>query len=162
MAQPLTRTGPRIAPSLSEAAEAARYAAVAGRFLLSLIFVLAGIMKIVNWQTTAEQMAGKGIPMVHAALAVAAVVEIAGGLSVLLGCWARLGALALFVFLIPTTVIFHNFWTYEGTEMLNQMQHFQKNLAIMGGLLLVTAFGSGPLSVDGGVDDLRRRGPLTG
>jgi putative oxidoreductase len=54
----------------------------------------------------------------------------------------------LFLFLIPTTFIFHNFWAYEGAEYVNQMQHFLKNLAIMGGLALIVGLGPGPISVD--------------
>jgi putative oxidoreductase len=81
-------------------------------------------------------------------LVAAALVELAGGLSILLGCWARLGALALFLLLIPTTLIFHDFWAYEGMDRMNQMQHFMKNLTIMGGLLMVVGLGPGSFSVD--------------
>jgi putative oxidoreductase len=54
----------------------------------------------------------------------------------------------LFLFLIPTTLIFHAFWAYEGLEYVNQMHHFLKNLAIMGGLALIVGLGPGPVSVD--------------
>ena len=56
--------------------------------------------------------------------------------------------MALFLFLIPTTLLFHNFWAYSGADQANQMQHFLKNLAIMGGLLAIVGFGAGPLSCD--------------
>src|SRR5262245_32878757 len=107
-------TGPTTQPSFRQATESlATYAPVVGRVLLSLIFVMAGAMKFVNWQATADNMAAKGMPLVPVLLTAAAVVELLGGLSVLLGCRARLGALALFLFLIPTTLLFHDFWSYE-------------------------------------------------
>ena len=81
-------------------------------------------------------------------LPAAAVLELAGGLSLLLGFRARLGALALVLFLVPTTLIFHNFWAYQGPEAQNQMIHFMKNLALMGGLLVVVGLGAGPCSFD--------------
>lgn len=119
-----------------------------GRVLLSAIFVMSGVHKVMAWSGTAESMRGEGMVMVPLLLAGAIVFEIGGGLSVLLGCWARWGAAALVVFLIPTTLIFHDFWTYEGAEQQAQMIHFMKNLAIMGGLLVVLGFGAGPVSVD--------------
>ena len=60
----------------------------------------------------------------------------------------RLAGAGLILFLIPTTLIFHNFWAQSGMEAQNQMAHFLKNIAIMGGLLMLMAFGPGPLSCD--------------
>jgi len=121
---------------------------VTGRILLSQIFLISGFMKIMNWQMFATMMAAKGMPAAEVFLALAILTEIGGGLGILLGCQARLSALALALFLVPTTLIFHNFWAYEGEMMQNQMQHFLKNLAIMGGLYTVVAVGSGPFSID--------------
>lgn len=117
--------------------------AVLGRLLLSTIFLLSGIHKITNYQGTMESMQTEGIQYVSVLLPIAIVAEIGGSLSLLLGLWGRVGAFALFVFLIPTTLIFHDFWTYAGSAQQNQMQHFFKNLAIMGGLLMVMALGTG-------------------
>lgn len=124
-------------------------AAPLGRVLLSAIFLMSGANKIMNWSKTAEHMEGEGMQYVPFLLAAAIVFEIGGGLSLLLGCWARLGAFLLIVFLIPTTLIFHDFWTYEGSEQQTQMINFMKNLAIMGGLLIVFALGAGRLRVTG-------------
>ncbi len=66
----------------------------------------------------------------------------------LLGFKARVGAVLLIIFLIPATLIFHNFWAFEGMERQMQMIMFMKNLAILGGLLLVLGLGPGPISVD--------------
>lgn len=125
-----------------------RYAPLAGRILLSLIFLLSGIGKIGNFAGTAGYMAAKGMPLVPLLLLGAIAFEIGGGLSLLVGYKARLGALLLIVFLVPTTVIFHNFLAAQGPEREMQMVNFLKNLGILGGLSLVLAYGSGPLSID--------------
>ena len=125
--------------------------ACGGRFLLSLIFVMSGVHKIMAWDQTATQMEGEGMPAVPLLLVGAIAFELLGGLSVMLGVKARIGAVALFLFLIPTTLIFHDFWTYEGQEQQMQMINFMKNLAIMGGLLVVAARGPGGCCLlDGG------------
>jgi putative oxidoreductase len=109
-----------------------------GRVLLGLIFVMSGITKITGFEATQQQMAAQGMPLTALFLVGAIVVEIVGGLSVILGLWARAGAAALFLFLIPATLIFH---TDFGQR--TQVIMFLKNLSIMGGLLFVMAFGSG-------------------
>lgn len=119
-----------------------------GRILLSLIFVLSGFDKITGWPDTQAYMASKGIPLVPVLLGVAIVLELGGGLLVALGYRARWGALALIVFVVPTTLIFHNFWALAGPEQQLQMIMFLKNLSMLGGLLLVVAYGPGRFSLD--------------
>src|SRR5262245_20853809 len=121
---------------------------LAGRILLAPIFLLSGVMKIRNWPKTAESMANEGMIAVPVFLFMAIVFEIGGGLLVLLGFKARLGAAALVVFLIPATLIFHDFWTFQSPARESQMQHFMKNLTIMGGLLTLAAAGAGRFSLD--------------
>lgn len=118
------------------------------RVLLSGIFLMSGVMKVMNWSATAQHMTAEGMTAVPFFLGAAIAVEIGAGLAVLLGCWTRLGALALAMFLVPTTAIFHDFWTYQGQEMQNQMQHFSKNVTIIGGLLALAAAGAGRWSLD--------------
>jgi putative oxidoreductase len=125
-----------------------RFAPLLGRILLAQIFLLSGLNKIGAWEQTAGYMASKNMPLVPFFLVAAILFEVGGGLSVALGYKARLGAAALVVFLIPTTLIFHNFWALQGMEQQVQMIMFMKNLAILGGLLLVIGFGPGPLSLD--------------
>jgi putative oxidoreductase len=123
--------------------------ALFGRIFLSAIFLFSGFAKIADWSGTSAAMEKQGMVAVPVFLAGAIALEVLGGLSVLLGLFARLGAGALIVFLVPATVIFHDFWTVEETmARMNQMQHFMKNLALMGGLLVVAALGPGRLSVD--------------
>lgn len=152
MAQ-LTERQPRLAPYWSERVDGfTRFAPLLGRILLSMIFLASGVMKFLNWDATAGYMASEGMPLVHVLLPAAAVVELVGGCSVLFGWFTRWGALALVVFLIPTTLIFHDFWAVPPEQMQNQMQHFMKNLAILGGLLVLAGFGAGPISCDARFD----------
>lgn len=84
------------------------------------------------------------LPLAPTLLVIATVVELLGGVLILLGIQVRFGALILALFLIPTTLLFHNFWDLEGKEMEIQMTMFLKNLAIFGGALAFLAFGKGP------------------
>ena len=123
-------------------------AALAGRVLISAIFILSGVMKFMDWDATAAYMASKGMPFIPVLLPLAAILEIVAGTLVLSGAASRWAALALFLFLVPTTLIFHNFWAYQGMDQQLQLQHFFKNLSIMGGLALIVGLGAGPASVD--------------
>jgi putative oxidoreductase len=121
-----------------------------GRVFLAYIFVLAGFHKIGGFSATAAYMASKGLPMSEVLLVATIVIELIGGLMIALGWKARWAALAIFVFLIPTTLIFHAFWTVDPEQVRSQMIQFNKNLAIMGGMLYVAVFGSGRYSLDRG------------
>jgi putative oxidoreductase len=126
-----------------------RYGTLAARILISQIFILSGAMKVMDPASTAAQMEGRGMFWIPFFLWSAAAVELGGGLSLLVGYKARLGALALFLFLIPVTLTFHNFWTYpDPKEQQQNMILFMHNLTLMGGLILLMAFGPGPFSVD--------------
>ncbi len=75
--------------------------------------------------------------------------EIIGGLSVLLGFYTRFGALALLLFLVPVTLIMHNFWAIEDAAAAQeQMINFMKNVSITGAVLFILAVGPGPISID--------------
>lgn len=120
-----------------------------GRIMLGLIFVASGVLKLADWSGTIAFMTENGIKAVPGLfLAAAALVEIIGGLSVMGGVLARIGAAILFVYLIPTTLIFHDFWNLEGAAAGAQMTSFLKNVAIMGGLLVLMSCGAGRISVD--------------
>ena len=113
------------------------------RVLISAIFLMSGWGKIMNPAGTQQAMAAHGMPFAGLFLIGAIILELGGGLSVLLGYKARWGASALVVFVIPTTLIFH-------TKFSEQLQviMFMKNLAILGSLLMVSYFGPGPISLD--------------
>ena len=125
-----------------------RYAPLIGRILLSVIFLFSAFSKVTNFSGMEQFMASKGMPAVPVLLVLALLTEALGGLSLLLGFKARWGALLLFLFLIPTTLIFHDFWALTGAMRQDMQIHFLKNLAIMGGLLMVAANGPGAFSLD--------------
>ena len=113
------------------------YVPLLARVLLGLIFVMSGFSKMTGFESTQQYMASHGIPFTAVFLVGAIVVEVLGGLSIILGLWARAGAAALVLFLIPATLIFH---TEFGQR--TQMIMFLKNLSIMGGLLLLMVHGA--------------------
>lgn len=125
-----------------------QYGPLFARILLAAIFLISGYDKIGGFSKVAAFMASKGIPLSEIALAISIVLEIGGGLLLIAGWKARWVAAALFVWLIPVTLIFHNFWAVDAAQYQNQLNHFLKNLCIMGGMLYVMAFGAGPLSMD--------------
>ncbi len=124
------------------------------RILLSAIFLLSGVMKIPGFSATQAYMAARGMKMTALFLAAAIAVEIGGGLSVLLGYRARLGALALFLYLIPVTIVFHRAVGDPG-----QTANLLKNVAIMGGLAAIVSVGAGEFSVGGGPSGSRQSPP---
>jgi putative oxidoreductase len=128
-----------------------KFGPLIGRVLIAALFVPAGLMKILGFAGTAGYMASKGLPMVNVLLVLTIIIELGGGLMLLLGWRAREAALVMFLFMIPVTLVFHAYWNIEdATAMGEQQRYFMKNIAIMGGLLFIAAFDSGPLSLDGG------------
>lgn len=125
-----------------------QFGPLVGRILLALIFLLSGINKIGGFAGTAGYMASKGLPMAEVLLVITIVIEIGAALMIIAGFKARLGAAALFLWMIPVTFIFHNFWAMPADQQMIQQIMFMKNLGLMGGMLLIMAFGSGPMSVD--------------
>jgi putative oxidoreductase len=119
-----------------------------GRILISIVFILGGIGKITGFSMEEGMVAAKHLPMPAVALGIALVIELVGGLAVLLGLFTRLAAWILFLYLIPTTLVFHNFWAMQGMDRIDNMIHFEKNLAIMGGLLILATLGAGGFSID--------------
>ena len=121
---------------------------LAGRILLSAIFLTSGVSHILNWRDIVGRMESAEVPLPNLLLVLAIVCLLLGGLSVLIGLRARLGAVLLILFLIPTTLIFHGGWTSGSSGATDQMLHYMKNLGILGGLLMVLAFGAGGFSID--------------
>jgi putative oxidoreductase len=124
-------------------------AALVGRALLALLFIPAGWAKIGGFAGTVGYIASKGIPMPEVAAALAIAAELGLGLLLLVGWQARWAALGLAVFVAVITPIFHGFWAVPEAQKMMQQQAFFKNLAVVGGLLVVYAFGPGRLSLDG-------------
>lgn len=123
-------------------------AALVARILLSIMFITSGFGKIPGFEGTAGYIASKGLPMPQLLAIGAIVVELGGGLLLLVGYKARWAALAIFLFLIPTLLFFHNFWTFPPDQYQTQQVQFMKNITIMGGMLMVWAFGPGRLALE--------------
>ena len=123
------------------------YGPVLGRALIAPLFLLSGFHKIAGFSGVAATMAAKGMPFAELILVGAIAFELGGALMVLLGWHARWGALLLAVFTVAATIMFHNFWAVDAAQYRNQLNHFLKNLAILGGLLYIMAMGSGPFSL---------------
>ena len=118
-----------------------------GRIFYSLIFIMSGINHFSAG--TIEYAAAQGVPMSSFLVPFSGVMAIIGGLSIFFGYFARFGALLIFLFLVPVTLAMHNFWAVTD-PMMHQMQmiQFMKNLALIGGALLIFFYGGGPKSMD--------------
>jgi putative oxidoreductase len=123
-----------------------RLGQVIGRIAIGAIFVISALGKLTNWQGTLSYAGTKGVSATL--LAIATALELLGGLSVILGFKARWGALALLIFLVPVTLVFHNFWAVAPEQQQAQLVNFLKNLSILGGILIVLARGAGAYSID--------------
>jgi len=131
---------------------------VVGRSLLAAIFLSAGMTKLRDAENTRRYMKSKNLPMVALLRPLAAGLELSASLSLVLGYKPRLGAAAAIAYLIPTTLIFHDFWNLPGREREIERANFMKNLAIIGGLVKFVEHGTGPVSmstVAAGGDPLR-------
>lgn len=120
------------------------YAPAIGRLLLAAIFLISGIGKLLDPAGTIGYISAVGLPLPGFSYAIALIVEIGGGLLLIAGYQTRITALALAVFTIAAAIFFHRDFGDQ-----NQLIHFLKNVAIVGGLLQVAAFGAGRLSIDG-------------
>jgi putative oxidoreductase len=117
-----------------------------GRLFFALIFLLAG-MNHFSHQTIAYA-ASQGVLLAGIAVPFSGLLAIVGGLSILLGYRAKLGAWMIVLFLIGVTPL-HNFWAVHDPMMAQlQMALFMKNISMLGGALLITQFGAGPSSLD--------------
>jgi putative oxidoreductase len=119
-----------------------------GRVLISSIFILAGLNKIMNFSMMTGYVTAAHLPLPSISLGCAAAIEFLGGLAILTGFHTKVTAWIVFLFLIPTTLLFHTLPAIHGMDQMNNVVNTQKNLAIMGGLLILAAFGAGAYSID--------------
>jgi putative oxidoreductase len=119
-----------------------------GRVLLAYLFVQGGIGKLGNIAGTVQTMASHGIPYPDILVWGAVVLELGGGILLILGLLTRLVAALYFLYLIALMLIFHPYWTMAGEVARMNRALFYNHLAIMGGMLVVVAFGAGRYSID--------------
>jgi putative oxidoreductase len=116
--------------------------------LIVYIFVTSGISKATSWGGNVQYMESRHLRMIPVLLGIAMVIELGGSLCLLAGWYARMAGFVLFVYMAVLTTIFHNYWAFTGALAGSQETHFRKNVAIMGGLLMLAYAGAGRWSVD--------------
>jgi putative oxidoreductase len=122
--------------------------ALAGRVLLAAMFIISGWGKITGFSATVESIADKGLPLSEVLTVIAIAIELGAGLAIVFGWKTRWAALAMVVFLVVITPIFHAFWNVPADQALMQQINFMKNLSILGGMLVLFAWGPGRYSLD--------------
>ncbi|HTD06702.1 DoxX family protein [Undibacterium sp.] len=114
-----------------------KLAYLASRALIGALFFISGLGKVFAFSYVAGWMASSGVPLASVLLAITIIIEVGGGLMLITGLQARWSALAIALFTIPVTIVFHAFWSADAANFQNQLTQFLKNLAIFGGLILV-------------------------
>ena len=137
-----------------------KYGSLLARLAVAAIFVHGGWSKLGGLEGTAAYIASKGLPAAELGALLAALLELGGGLAIALGLGTRWAALALAIFLVPTTWLFHNPAGLEAAAAQMQTIQVYKNLAIAGGLLALAAFGAGPLALEARARRPRQPGRL--
>lgn len=123
--------------------------ALVGRILMAMLFIPAGFGKLTGFAGTVGYAASVGLPLPQIGVAAALVIELAGGIALLLGWKARCAALILAFFTLVASFFFHAYWSLPPEQAMVQQLLFFKNVAVVGGLLAFAAFGAGAWSVDG-------------
>ena len=120
-----------------------------GRILLAAVFLVAGLRKVMAIAGTVGYFTKLGLPMPDVMVYLAMIIEIGGALLLITGWRARFAAWVLMIFVLIATFFAHRFWEIsDAAQYGNQLNHFLKNFAIIGGLLFVAACGPGSMSVD--------------
>jgi putative oxidoreductase len=122
--------------------------ALIGRLMMALLFLPAGIGKIGGFAGTVGYIGSKGLPLPELGAAIAIVVEVGGALALIAGFSTRFAALALALFTLVATFFFHNYWGVPAEQAMMQQLMFYKNIAVVGGLLVLAAHGAGAWSLD--------------
>jgi len=121
---------------------------VVGRLLLALMFVVSGFGKLANIAGTAGYIASAGLPAASLLAVGAGLLELLAGIALVVGFKARWAALALGLFTLLASVLFHAYWAAPAEQAYVQQLMFMKNLAVAGGMFLVASLGAGPFSLD--------------
>jgi len=121
---------------------------LAARLLLAALFLIFGWRKLIDYSGTVSQMVQLGVPAPVLAAAVAIFMELPVAFAVAVGAFARPSALLLVLYTLGTALIGHRYWTMTGTDLVDSMDSFYKNLSIMGGFLLLYITGAGKYSID--------------
>ena len=118
------------------------------RILLAAVFLIAGVRKVLAYAATVAYFTKLGFPAPEAMAIIAPIIEIGGSLMLIAGWKTRYAAWLLSLFVLIATFAAHRFWQVDAAQYANQMNHFLKNFAIIGGMLFIIACGPGRLSLD--------------
>jgi putative oxidoreductase len=132
-----------------------------GRILLATVFLVSGIRKVMGVAATTGYLTKLGFPMPEVMVWIAIVIEIGGALALIAGWQTRRAAWLMIVFTAVATLMAHRFWEFDAAQYVNQMNHFLKNVAVIGGMLFIAAFGPGAISVDERARTSGRRAVVT-
>ena len=121
---------------------------LAARLLLTALFLIFGWRKLKDFSGTVSQMAQLGVPVPALAAGVATFMELPVAFAVAVGAFTRPSALLMFLYTLGTARFGHRYWTMTGSERVDNMDGFYKNLGIMGGFLLLYVTGAGKYSID--------------
>ena len=124
------------------------YVSVVGRLLLALMFILSGFGKLGNIPGTAAFIASGGLPAPTVLAVAVGALELFGGLALVVGYQVRLAGLALALFTVAASMVFHAWWSAPAAQQYVTQLLFMKNISVAGGMLLISALGAGPLSID--------------
>ncbi|HWI99831.1 MAG TPA: DoxX family protein [Burkholderiales bacterium] len=119
-----------------------------GRILIGILFLVAGIMKAMNIAGTTGYMTKLGFPAPELMAYLSTIIELAAGVLLIIGWQTRRVAWVLIVYVLIATGMAHRFWEYEPAQRVNQINHFLKNLALIGAMLYIVVGGPGSASVD--------------
>lgn len=122
--------------------------ALVARICLAILFIVAGAGKAMAFAGTSGYLAKLGFPVPDVMTAIAIAFELGGGILLVIGWKTRWVAWGMAIFVVIATLAAHRFWEVDAAQMTMQRLQFLKNLSILGGLLMVAAFGPGSLSVD--------------
>ncbi len=122
--------------------------ALAARLLLAALFLIFGWRKLTDYSGTVSRMAQDGAPLPVLSAAVAIVMELPVALAVAVGAFTRSSAVLLALYTLGASLIAHHYWTMTGTNKVDSMESFYKNISIIGGLLLLYVTGAGKYSID--------------
>jgi len=119
-----------------------------GRVLMAWLFIPAGFGKIAGFSGSVAYASAMGLPMPEIGVAIGLVIELVGGILLLIGFMTRPAALALAFFTLVASFFFHAYWSLPADQAMMQQLMFNKNIAVVGGLLAFAAFGAGGWSMD--------------
>jgi putative oxidoreductase len=120
-----------------------------GRVCISTMFLWAAYDKMTHWNATVAHYKSKHIPRLNLVLPAAFGLKVLGALLILLGWHAHIGALLLLIVAVPSVLYLHAFWKLQGHERAIELSKFRKEVAIIGGLLLLLALGAGNIAFGG-------------